>query len=50
MNYEVLIAVIIGMPEEEIIGYYDEEECQCCYDTGIWRKGMDESGSSKFSR
>ena len=32
MNYEILIAVIIGMPEEEIIGYYDEEDCQCCYD------------------
>ena len=32
MNYEILIAVIIGMPEEELIGYYDEEECQCCYD------------------
>ena len=32
MNYEILIAVIIGMPEEEMIGYYDEEECQCCYD------------------
>ena len=32
MNYEVLIAVIIGMPEEEMIGYYDEEDCQCCYD------------------
>ena len=32
MNYEILIAVIIGMPEEELIGYYDEEECQSCYD------------------
>ena len=32
MNYEILIAIIIGMPEEELIGYYDEEECQCCYD------------------
>ena len=32
MNYEILIAVIIGMPEEEMIGYYDEEDCQCCYD------------------
>ena len=20
------------LPEEEMIGYYDEEECQCCYD------------------
>ena len=32
MNYEILIAILIGMPEEEMIGYYDEEECQCCYD------------------
>ena len=32
MNYEILIAIILGMPEEELIGYYDEEECQCCYD------------------
>ena len=32
MNYEILIAIILGMPEEEMIGYYDEEECQCCYD------------------
>ena len=30
MNYEILIAIIIGMPEEEAMGYY--EECQCCYD------------------
>ena len=32
MNYEILIAIILGMPEEELIGYYDEEECQCYYD------------------
>jgi len=32
VNYEILIAIILGMPEEELIGYYDEEECQCCYD------------------
>ena len=32
MNYEILIAIILGMPEEELIGYYDEEDCQCCYD------------------
>ena len=32
MNYEILIAIILGMPEEEMIGYYDEEDCQCCYD------------------
>lgn len=32
MNYEILIAIILGMPEEELIGYYDEEECQCCYE------------------
>ena len=32
MNYEILIAVIIGMPKEEMIGYYDEEECQCYYE------------------
>ena len=32
MNCEILIAIIIGTPEEELIGYYDEEECQCCYD------------------
>ena len=32
MNYEILLAIILGMPEEELIGYYDEEECQCYYD------------------
>ena len=32
MNYEILIAIILGMPEEELIGYYDEEECQCYYE------------------
>lgn len=30
MNYEVLIAIFIGIPEEEAMGYY--EECQSCYD------------------
>lgn len=32
MNYEILIAILIGMLEEELIGYYDGEEYQCCYD------------------
>ena len=32
MNNEILLAILIGIPEEELIGYYDEEECQCCYD------------------
>ena len=32
MNCEILIAILIGMPEEEMIGYYDEEECQCYYE------------------
>lgn len=30
MNYEVLIAILIGISEEEAMGYY--EECQSCYD------------------